>query len=129
MQKITSLSELKASIELLEIEQSADGVLLKEQLKNTYESLKPINLIKSTIKELTSVKDLKSDLIKTTLSMAAGYLSKKVIVGATDNPLKNTMGTLLQIGVTSLVSKNADTISAAILPTLKSIFKKDNSEE
>ena len=88
MQKITSISELKESIRLLEIKQANEGVLLKEQFKETYESLKLVNLIKNALKELTSMPDLKGELLKTTASLAAGYLAKKAVVGQTHNPLK-----------------------------------------
>jgi hypothetical protein len=49
MEKITSVEELKKAILLLEIKQANEGALLKEQLLVTYESLKPINLIKKSL--------------------------------------------------------------------------------
>ncbi len=110
MAKITTPAELKEAIRLLEIEQKVQGDLLKEQFKITYESLKPVNLIGNTIKELTKLPNLKGDLLTTVLSLGAGYLSKKAAVGNTANPLKQLLGTLLQMGVTGLVSKNSDSI-------------------
>ena len=112
MSKITTTAELKEAIRLLEIQQKVEGALLKEQFKTTYESLKPVNLIGNTIKELIKSPDLKGDLLTTALSLGAGYLSKKAAVGNTANPLKQLLGTLLQMGVTSLVSKNSDTIKS-----------------
>ncbi len=112
MSKITTTAELKEAIRLLEIEQKVEGALLKEQFKITYESLKPANLIGSLIKDLVKSPGLKGDLLTTALSLGAGYLSKKAAVGNTANPLKQLLGTLLQMGVTSLVSKNSDTIKS-----------------
>ena len=112
MQKITTTAELKEAIRLLEIEQKAEGALLKEQFKITYESLKPVNLISNTIKDLVKSPNLKGDLLNTALSLGAGYLSKKAAVGNTSNPLKQLLGTLLQMGVTSLVSKNSGAIKS-----------------
>jgi hypothetical protein len=112
MPKITTAAELKEAIRLLEIEQKVEGALLKEQFKITYESLRPANLIGTTIKELTTLPDLKGNLLTTALSLGAGYLSKKAAVGNTPNPLKQLLGTFLQMGVTSLVSKNSDTIKS-----------------
>lgn len=127
MNKITSVDELRASILLLEIKQANEGQLLKAQFKITYENLRPVNLIKNTFNELVSAPDFKGDLLKTTLSLAAGYLSKKIAVGSTHNPLKQVLGTLLQMGVTSLVSKNTDEIKSAALNLLKTIFTKKDT--
>lgn len=112
MPEITTIAELKEAIRLLEIEQKAEGALLKEQFKITYESLKPANLIGNTIKELIKSPELKGDLLTTALSLGAGYLSKKASVGNTANPLKQLLGTLLQMGVTSIVSKNSHAIKS-----------------
>jgi hypothetical protein len=64
MEKITSVEELKKAILLLEIKQANEGALLKEQLMETYESLKPINLIKKSLSDLTSSPDFKGDLLR-----------------------------------------------------------------
>jgi hypothetical protein len=54
MQTTDATEELKNAIRLLEIRQSMNGQLLKEQLVFTYDTLKPANLIRSTLKEVTS---------------------------------------------------------------------------
>lgn len=112
MSKITTTDELKEAIRVLEIEQKMEGALLKEQFKITYESLKPANLIGNVLKELTTLPDLKGDLLNTALGLASGYLSKKAAIGNTNNPIKQLLGTFLQMGVTSLVTKNADGIKS-----------------
>ena len=61
------------------------------------------------------------------MSLTAGYLSKKVTVGATHNPLKQLLGTLLQVGVTSLVSKNSEGIKS-IAGTLINYFSRKNEK-
>lgn len=127
MEKITSVEELKKAILLLEIKQANEAVQLKEQLLVTYESLKPINLIKKIFTDITSSPDLKKDLLGTTVSLAAGYLSKKAAVGSTHNPIKQLLGTLLQIGVTNIVSKNSDGIKTIGMKILSSFFHKKES--
>ncbi len=124
MQKTTSIEELRASILLLEIKQANEQALLKEELKITAEKLLPINLIKNTLKELTSESDLKGELLSTSLSLAAGYLSKKVAIGSTNNPFKQILGTLLQLAVTSIVSKNADGIKSTASTIINNLFSK-----
>jgi hypothetical protein len=48
MQPISNIADLKKAIELLEVEQAANGQLLKEQFYKTYDSLKPANLFRSS---------------------------------------------------------------------------------
>ena len=110
MPKITTTAELKEAIRLLEIQQKVEGTLLKEQFKTTYESLKPANLIGNTIKELIKSPQLKGDLLTTALSLGAGYLSKKAVIGNTSNPIKQLLGTLLQMGVSGFVNNNTGTL-------------------
>ena len=52
MQKITSLDGLKNAIQQLEIEQGEKGRLLKDQLFITYNSLRPVNIIRKTLKDI-----------------------------------------------------------------------------
>lgn len=130
MKKITSIEELRESILLLEAQQETDGAALKEQFKTTYEQMKPINFIKNTLKELVTEPNLRGDLLNATLGLAAGYLSKKAAVGSTTNPFKQILGTLLQMGVTKIVSKNADGIKSTASSIISSLFgKKESSSQ
>lgn len=125
METITNSNELRNAINLLEIKQKEEGLILKEQCKITYESLKPINLIKTSLKNLVTP-DLTGNLLSSTLSLAAGYMSKKTLIGSTHNPLKQLLGTVLQMGVTSLVSKNTSGIKSVVTNIISSFFKKKN---
>jgi len=127
MKKIISIAELKEYIILLELKQAQEALLLKEQFKDTVENFKPINLIKGKLSDIIASPNLKHDVINGVLGMAAGYLSKKIVVGSTHNPLKRLLGAALQIGVTSLVSKNADGIKSNVASILSSVFNKQNS--
>lgn len=127
MRKITSVSELKEEIFRLEIKQAHEARLLKEQFMITRESLKPANLIKSSINDLITSPDLKENILNTTLSLAAGYLSKKIIVGSSQNPFKQILGTLLQMGVTNIVSKNSDGIKSAAMNLINNFLSKKRS--
>lgn len=110
MEKQNAISSLKESIRLLEIKQVEEGAILKEQFAVTFESLKPINLLKNTIKEMTSSVDLKSNLSETIISILAGYLTKKVMVSSKSGPLMKILGSVLQFGVTSVIASNTDNI-------------------
>lgn len=127
MNKITSLVELKESILLLEIQQAYEGRLLKEEFKTTCQNLRPVNLIKNKFNELVASPNLKENLLDTVISLAAGYLSKKVIIGGTNNPLKQIVGTLLQMGVTGIVAKNTDGIKSKGMQLIQHFLSKKNT--
>ncbi|HRI35330.1 MAG TPA: hypothetical protein PLD02_16390 [Saprospiraceae bacterium] len=84
--------------------------LLKDQLHTSYESLKPVNLIKSTFKEFASSADTKYDLFDNALSLGIGFVAKKVFVNSSHNRFRRVVGTLLQVAITNVVSKQSDHI-------------------
>lgn len=124
MKKITSLVELKESILLLETQQAYEGRLLKEEFQTTYQNLRPVNLIKNKFDEIINAPNLKDNILDTVISLTAGYLSKKVIFGGTHNPLKQIVGTLLQMGVTGIVAKNTDGIKSKGMQLIQHFLNK-----
>ena len=124
MKKITTLIELKEEILLLEAEHTNNTIALKEEFKLTYYSLKPLNLIKDTLKELTTVPDFKLGLVNSTIGIGAGYVAKKAVIGTTQNPIKKLLGTLLQVGITGIVSKNGDGIKLKAMKFIGHLFSK-----
>ena len=110
MHNVTSLDELKNAIQLLEAEQAIKRQLLKEQLIITYDSLKPINILRRTLKEITSSQDLRDNILGTASGIASGYLSKKIFIGTSGNIFRKLIGSILQLGVSSVVSNHPDFI-------------------
>ncbi len=124
MEKIKSIAELKALISSLEIKQAHEGQLLKSEFRGVYENLQPLNLIKNTFQQLTARTESNENLLNTSISLAAGYLSKKAAVGSTHNPIKQVLGTFLEIGVMNFVSKHSAGIQSVVLYLAKNIFRK-----
>lgn len=112
MEKITSATGLKNAILLLETDQTIQGQLLKEQFNFAYESFKPVNLIKSTVKDLASSPYLIDNILATGIGIATGFLSKKIFVGSSGNLFRKLLGSFLQAGVTNTVSQHPDTIKS-----------------
>jgi len=110
MQNITYTTKLKNAIQLLEVEQADSEQLLKEQFQQTYESLKPVNLIKSTLKDMTSSTFLKESILGTGMGITTGFLTKKLVVAGSGNIFRKLLGSIVQFGVTSIVAKNPDAI-------------------
>jgi len=112
MEKRSSRAELKEIIQLLKIQQDMEGQLLKEQFYRTYLSLKPVNLLRSTISEVVSSPFLIDNIIGTAVGLASGYLSKKIVVGASGNLFRKLLGVFMQLGVTNSVAHHPGTIKS-----------------
>jgi len=125
MQTKNALLILEENIQVLEIQQADLLLGLKLEVEAIGESIKPINYVKNTLKEISNLPDFKSELLNTTLAMSAGFFSKKIMVGNTNNPAKIALGTLLQIGVTSLLSNKAENLRN-FLSKLNQVFSSKN---
>ena len=112
MQSITSTVELKEAIRLLQEQQTYQGLILKEEFFTVTESMKPINIIKSTFSQVASSHDLIGNLLSTTVGLAAGYISKKTLVGSSANLLKKLFGTVFQFGITTLIARNPEAVKS-----------------
>lgn len=112
MQNISSYSSLKDAIQLLEVEQGVKSQLFKDQLRITFESLKPINLIRKSLHDISSSPDLIDNILGVATGIASGFLTRKIFIGASGNVIRKILGTVLQFGVTNVVAKNPDTIKS-----------------
>jgi hypothetical protein len=112
METITSTTELKNAIQLLEVEQAANWQLLKEQLNITYKSFKPGNFLTNTFKDMVSSPHLIENILGTTMGLATGYFSKKIVVGASANVFRKLLGSVMQLGVTSVVTRHPDALKS-----------------
>jgi len=128
MEKITSTNNLRNAILLLEAERAESGALLKENFYQTYERFKPVNLIRSAVRDVISAPQLTDDVLGATVGLAAGYLTKKVIGGKEDGT-RRLIGSILGNGVTNLVAQHPESIKS-IGKFVVSIFsqKSTNSE-
>lgn len=124
MQNITSKAGLKDAIQLLEAEQAIKGQLLKDQFYLTYESLKPVNLLMHTLKEISSSPYLIDNISGTAMGLAGGFLSKKIFVGTSGNLIRKLIGSILQFGVTNVVAQNSEIIKSVGYAIFQHFFHK-----
>ncbi|MFA5326862.1 MAG: hypothetical protein WC384_03655 [Prolixibacteraceae bacterium] len=129
MGKQTAVATLREAIHLLELQQEAEREILKEQLKETYESLKLVNLIKSSVNEITSSVELKNGFFELAISLLSGYLTKKMMVRAESKSFVKILGILIQYGVTSLVAQNTQLIKNLFSSLVDTIFKTNKEKE
>ncbi len=124
MEKITCVSDLKNAIQELENKQAQEWLLLKGQLIATHESFKPVNVIKNTIKEFTSTPSFLGNIFGAILGAKAGDLSKKLVVGDSREPFRNIFGSLMQFGVSNVVSRNPELIKSLAISIIGLFTKK-----
>ncbi|TDE02656.1 hypothetical protein [Flavobacterium hiemivividum] len=108
MIKINSTETLAQMISLLEHKKAVELQALRQQYNVVYESVKPLNIVKSALDNVISSPDLKHNILNTVVGLASGFISKKLLVGSTKNPLKTILGTVLQFAVTNFVAKRTD---------------------
>ena len=128
MAKQNAVESLKESIRLLEIRQAEEGEILKQQFKVTYETLKPVNLLKKSLKDITSSAELKGDLFESVVALVSGYVSRKLMVSSKSNFFVKILGLVTQFGVTNLIARNTDTIRKFFSGLIDKFFKPEEEQ-
>jgi hypothetical protein len=129
MAKQNAVLALKESIRLLEIRQAEEGKILKDQFKITYESLRPLNLIKSTFNELIGSVEIKNSLFEAIVSIVSGYVTQKFIVNSKSSVFKKVLGVLMQFGVTNMISKYSEEVRTFLSNLMERFFTPAEEEE
>ncbi len=127
MKHLNQTDALNEKILSLQYKQAVELKLLKAQFHHTYQTLSPINLIKSTLNEVKSAPEVKTNLFNNAIGLTTGYISKLVLFGASRNPIKKLIGTILQFAVTNIASKHGQEIKLAGENILHRILKLKNN--
>jgi hypothetical protein len=126
---IHSMDSLHNALRTLEQRQSSEGEALREHFRLTYETMRPANLIKSALTEVTQSQDLKDHLVSTGVGLVAGHASKAVFESVSDSPMKGLVGTAIQFGITNAVARHPEVVLAAsrgVLRMLRSAWRSRN---
>jgi hypothetical protein len=129
MGKQCSTEILKERIRLLEIKQAEEGQQLKAQLLLTYESLKPINLLKSSVKELVTSDGIRDSLFKSVVLLVSGFLSNLFISKTKGGPFLKMLASLLQLGATNFIGRYSDQIQDFFTNIIDRFMKKPKEEQ
>lgn len=123
MPKQKPVEALRESIRLLEIRQEKEGKELKDQLKVTFESLKPANIIKYSLKELTGASELRGNFVDAITTLFTGFLTHKLLAGKNKNIFRKLLALALEFGVSSLVARNAEIIREFLTATFDKFLR------
>ena len=96
---------LKEKISFLKNKQAEDFLVLKNQYHITIDSFKPINLIKSSIEEVITSPNLKTNLISGVIGLGTNYLTKNLFNDNSVNPLKQVFGKVLKFTLKNFIKK------------------------
>ena len=129
MQTIDSETSLREAIVQLESKWIDDGKQVKEQFFQTIESIKPINLIKSTFKDAVASPDLKDKILNTSVGLTAGFLTKLLFQGVVKSPINRLIGTAVMFGITNIVAKNPEAVKSIGKGFFKMIRRKPGDRD
>ena len=123
MEKYTSSNALREAIIELERQQALESRQITVQLIHAFDSIRPINLIKNTVRDVTESKELTDNLVKTSIGLAAGYLTQSLFQRPSHGPLRRLLGTLFSYGITNFLAQNPE-ILASIGSKIGRLFRK-----
>lgn len=127
MASIQTIDELQKAIALLESKKTDEWSRLKEDLYQIIDDLKPAKLLTKTITEALSSNETQESLLVSGIGLTAGYTTKALIVGNSQNPLKKLFGTLVQLVITKIITKHPETVNL-ISGHLFGYLKGDNTK-
>lgn len=105
MKKIDERNLLLEKISALENRQEQELVVLKEALKETYDSINPLNLIKSSLHELISSVDVQADLVTGAGNVLTVLVSKNPLLATFQKPINKVINTLLRFVINRFSNK------------------------
>jgi hypothetical protein len=124
---ITNTIQLEHQIALLKNETANKKAILVQQFHNTYESLKPANLIKGALNSKLNLPKLGENFIGTSMGLGAGILSKKILAGRHPGFFKSILSTVAEVAVAGIVAKNSGPIKNKGIKIIKSLLSKTKS--
>lgn len=112
MENIHSSTDLDATILRLERRQREEGKLVREQFQEAYESIRPINLIKNTVREAAASHELTGNLATISVNLVGGYLAQALFAGVSNKPVKKLLSKVVILGITQAIANNPQLIHA-----------------
>ncbi len=124
---INNSEELEKVIIELEKRKVVQEKNLREAFISTKQSFRPINLIKSTIREITHTPEIRESAIKTAAGIGIGLLTKDMFIGRAIPVIRKLVSSALENGVQNGVKSTSNTIKAVGTVLLNQIFKRKKS--
>ncbi len=107
MQTESPSKKLEYLIGALEYQKSQELCALKTQFQVTYDSFKPVNILKNSLLEIKNTPEIKKNIKGTLLGISGGFVMNKLVSITSTNPVMKVVGTVLQFVVGNYISKYA----------------------
>src|SRR5690349_3562831 len=128
--KITTASQLDLAIMELEQRRAIQEKDLVEHFNFTYQSFRPLNLLKNAIEDIVGSPEIRDNIIKAAIGVGTGFVTKKLIVSKSNSLFKKILGGAIEFGVANIVAKHTDDIKEYGMGLINKLFKhKDKQEE
>lgn len=127
MENIQTQQDLLQSIAKLENQQLAYKNNITQHFRQTYEAIRPVNIIKDTVDDINNSDEIKKSILKAAIILAVGYLTKRLVerfILSTNNPITSKILTVLQIIVSGWVAKNGIFLKDIIMYFFRKILSK-----
>ena len=118
---ITTAAELEKAVEQLHQRANQEKDLLRNHFSEIIDSFNPVNLLRSTVKNISGGSAIATAAMGTTVAIGAGVFLKKIIAGKSPNMFKRLLGTLVELAVARSITKNQDAIAVKGIRLLKKI--------
>ncbi len=125
--KISSISDLDKAIIELEKRKVIQESLLRAQFESTKESLKPLNLIKSSFSKITHTPEVRDGVAKTVVGVGLGLLTKNMFLGKAYPLVRSLLNNAVERGVNKSVNTGTDTLKAYGTAIYNNLFKKNKT--
>jgi hypothetical protein len=123
---------LQKTIEYFELEHETQKALLKEQFHHTFESIKPVNMLKEAVQDLRKSPEKLEDIVVPLLGLGTGYLTKRLIAGKSEDPTRQALADAVSTTIASLIVQHPHEVMAAgrfILELFKGKPKGNEAED
>lgn len=127
LEEIADTQSLTLAIEKLELRKEIQEEELSKEFHTLLNSLKPGNILKSTLNEIRESTPLKNNLLKVALGLGVGYFSRKMVVTKSAGVTRRALGAALQYGITHFIARKDDSNGQARLSgggPIRNWFKK-----
>lgn len=118
MKNIKNSADLDSYIEEKSRECNKKSRQLQITVSVLVNSLKPINLLKQSVRNVLDEENLMEKISTGLLGLGAGYISKKILVGNSESKIRQLLGALLQTEVSASIMSEASLIKIAV-PKIK----------
>lgn len=104
MQTQRPSEKLEHLIGAISYQQKQELAALKFQFKSTYDSFKPVNILKKSLLEIKESPEIKNNMGGTILGISGGFIMNKLVTLTSKNPAMKIVGTVLQYIVGNYIS-------------------------